>query len=204
MKDLNGDGVTNNQDYATIGNPNPLHYGGFTNNFTYKGFDLSVFMQWVYGNQILNGNKALFDGGTTADARNQDQNMFAEYADYWTPNNDGAQYPRPLAQATNVRTISSRLIGYDDVQTTGPRTRPEIIAECQRFRACLRKDNFLNPINSRIVCKSLGDGNELSSNLTDLAKNLVKSILLKFFIIITQLLFLGQSDYQTRSTCTRR
>jgi hypothetical protein len=76
------------------------------------------------------------------------------------------------------------LIGYDDVQTTGPRTRPEIIAECQRFRACLRKDNFLNPINSRIVCKSLGDGNELSSklmNLTDLAKKSRQEYIIEVF-----------------------
>ncbi|MBW4889739.1 TonB-dependent receptor [Mucilaginibacter sp. HMF5004] len=110
VKDLNNDGVTNDQDYATIGNPMPIHYGGFSNNFTYKGFDLNVFMQWSYGNQILNGNKALFDGGTTGDTRNMNQNFFAEYADYWTPANDGAQYQRPLANATNVRTISSRLV----------------------------------------------------------------------------------------------
>ncbi len=110
MKDLNGDGVTNDQDYATIGNPLPIHFGGFTNNFTYKNFDLNVFMQWSYGNQVLNGNKALFDGGTTGDTRNMNQNFFAEYADYWTPANDGAQYQRPLANAANVRTISSRLV----------------------------------------------------------------------------------------------
>ena len=63
-------------------------------------------------------------------------------------------------------------------------TRPEIIAECQRFRACLRKDNFLNPINSRIVCKSLGDGNELSSklmNLTDLAKKSRQEYIIEVF-----------------------
>ena len=48
----------------------------------------------------------------------------------------------------------------------------------------LRKDNFLNPINSRIVCKSLGDGNELSSklmNLTDLAKKSRQEYIIEVF-----------------------
>jgi len=75
-------------------------------------------------------------------------------------------------------------IGYNDVQTTGPRTRPEIIAECQRFRTRLRKDNFLNLTNPRIICKSLGDENELSSqliNLTDLAKKSRQEYIIEVF-----------------------
>ncbi len=40
-----------------IGNPNPDFVGGFTNDFMYQGFDLSVFFQFVYGNQVYN------DGG---------------------------------------------------------------------------------------------------------------------------------------------
>lgn len=42
-KDLNGDGVINASDATTIGNPNPDFTGGFSNNFTYKNFDLNVF-----------------------------------------------------------------------------------------------------------------------------------------------------------------
>ena len=75
-------------------------------------------------------------------------------------------------------------IGYNDVQTTGPRNRPEIIAECQRFRARLRKDKFLNPTKPRIICKSLGDENELSSqliNLTDLAKKSRQEYIIEVF-----------------------
>jgi TonB-linked SusC/RagA family outer membrane protein len=53
-KDLNGDGIINDADRTIIGNANPKHIGGLTNNFSYKGFDLSVFMQWSYGNDIFN------------------------------------------------------------------------------------------------------------------------------------------------------
>lgn len=53
-KDLNGDGVVDDQrDRTIISNSNPVHYGGFNNTFKYKNFDLGVFFQWSYGNDIL-------------------------------------------------------------------------------------------------------------------------------------------------------
>ncbi|WP_460962417.1 SusC/RagA family TonB-linked outer membrane protein [Spirosoma litoris] len=52
--DTNGDGIINDADRTVIGNANPKHTGGITNNFSYKGFDLSVFLQWSYGNDIFN------------------------------------------------------------------------------------------------------------------------------------------------------
>lgn len=51
------DEVTSNYSEAQdqrVGNPNPKFTGGFTNNFSYKGFDLSVLMQFVSGNDIYN------------------------------------------------------------------------------------------------------------------------------------------------------
>jgi TonB-linked SusC/RagA family outer membrane protein len=58
MKDLNGDGsIDTDNDREIIGNTNPKHTGGFGINGTYKGFDLSVFFNWVYGNDVYNANK---------------------------------------------------------------------------------------------------------------------------------------------------
>lgn len=37
---------------VVVGDPNPDYIGGFTNNFSYKGFDLSVFFNGVFGNDI--------------------------------------------------------------------------------------------------------------------------------------------------------
>lgn len=42
-----------------IGNALPKHTGGFTNNFSYKGIGLSVFLQWSYGNDIYNNTEAI-------------------------------------------------------------------------------------------------------------------------------------------------
>ena len=52
--DVNGDNVINNSDRVIIGNANPDFTGGFTNNFSYKGFDLNIFMNFSYGNDLTN------------------------------------------------------------------------------------------------------------------------------------------------------
>ena len=41
-----------------IGNAQPDFYGGFTNKFSYKGFDLSIFFHFMYGNKVLNFTNA--------------------------------------------------------------------------------------------------------------------------------------------------
>ena len=41
-KDINGDGIIDVNDMTNIGNPWPKLTGGFTNTFSYKGFDLSI------------------------------------------------------------------------------------------------------------------------------------------------------------------
>lgn len=52
--DLNHDGVINIEDQTFIGNPTPDLSYGFTADLRYKGFDLSVFLQGVMGNEIYN------------------------------------------------------------------------------------------------------------------------------------------------------
>lgn len=83
-KDLNGDLVVNASDYTEIGHGLPKHIGGFTNNFTYKGFDLNVFFQWSYGNDILNANRIMFDGNSV---NNPNLNQFASYVNRWSAEN---------------------------------------------------------------------------------------------------------------------
>jgi TonB-linked SusC/RagA family outer membrane protein len=59
-RDANGNPMVNAEDKTVIGNANPKHFGGINNTFTYKGFDLSVFINWSYGNDIYNANKIRF------------------------------------------------------------------------------------------------------------------------------------------------
>jgi len=53
-KDINGDKKIDVNDKTYIGNPWPKLFGGFTNTFSYKGFDLSVLITGTYGNDIYN------------------------------------------------------------------------------------------------------------------------------------------------------
>ncbi len=49
-----GDGVINESDRTYIGNPEPAFSYGIGNTFSYKGFDLNIFLTGVYGNEIVN------------------------------------------------------------------------------------------------------------------------------------------------------
>ncbi len=79
-KDLNGDGViTADGDRTVIGNANPKFTGGWNNQFAYKNFDLSVFVNFVVGNDIYNANKIEWTDGAFANL-----NMLNIMKDRWT------------------------------------------------------------------------------------------------------------------------
>ena len=48
------DGIINQDDMVYLGNPAPKFEYGFNNYFSYKGFDLNIFINGVYGNKIYN------------------------------------------------------------------------------------------------------------------------------------------------------
>ncbi|MCX6213082.1 TonB-dependent receptor [Spirosoma sp.] len=93
--DLNGDGVINASDRTYIGNAQPKFIGGLTNTFAYKGFELTVFMQYSYGNDIFNYNKIELELPAGI------QNLRKDVVDRWSLTNPNGQYPR----ATTNRTI---------------------------------------------------------------------------------------------------
>lgn len=105
-KDVNGDGVIDAKDKTLIGSPHPKFTYGFTNNFKYKNFDLSIFFQGTYGNKIMNLTERA--GTTNASLY---ENQLVEAANYWTPTNTNTNIPRPIANtANNNLLISSRYI----------------------------------------------------------------------------------------------
>ncbi|MGM9752984.1 MAG: SusC/RagA family TonB-linked outer membrane protein [Candidatus Cryptobacteroides sp.] len=56
FKDLNGDGTIDENDRTVLGSPLPLFTFGWTNTFSYKNIDLSIFINGSYGNKVLNYN----------------------------------------------------------------------------------------------------------------------------------------------------
>lgn len=94
FKDLNSDGKIDDNDKIVISNSNPKHYGGFSNNFTYKNLDLSVLFNWSYGNEVLNLGRSRLEGG---------QSPFGNLTEtYWTNRwlveNPSNEYPRLSGQ----------------------------------------------------------------------------------------------------------
>lgn len=88
-KDINGDGAfTTAADRTIIGNAQPDFIFGFINTFSWKGFDLSVFLQGTYGNKIINGNRQTLEMFTGQ------QNASVIALERWTPQNPSATIPR--------------------------------------------------------------------------------------------------------------
>ncbi len=104
-RDINNDGLISLNDYTIIGNPNPDFIGGLNNNFEYKGFDLNIFLQFSYGNDVLNANKIPFEYGTNV---SNNTNQYASYVDRWTPENPTSTIPRVNGYGANF--YSSRIV----------------------------------------------------------------------------------------------
>jgi TonB-linked SusC/RagA family outer membrane protein len=81
------DGVIDNADRQVIGNALPDFIGGMNNNFSYKNFSLSVFLQWSVGNDILNFDKTQLTLPTGG------QNVYTEMVNRWTPQNPSNEFP---------------------------------------------------------------------------------------------------------------
>ncbi len=66
-RDLNGDGVINDDDRDFIGNPTPDVIAGLNLNANYKNWDFSAFFSGQFGNDVYNYDKIFTDFGTFPD-----------------------------------------------------------------------------------------------------------------------------------------
>ncbi len=105
-RDINMDGVVNTNDVTVIGNPYPKHVGGLTNAFRYKSFDVSIFFQWSYGNDVLNLNRLIFDGNQL---NSTNLNQFASNENRWSLTNQNTNIYR-VRGGGPIGTYSSRVI----------------------------------------------------------------------------------------------
>jgi hypothetical protein len=90
---VNDDGELDEDDIYVLGNANPDFSFGISNTVQYKRFSVSIFIQGVYGNEIVNFNKfslESFDGN---------QNNSTAALDRWTSENPSNTYPRASVAA---------------------------------------------------------------------------------------------------------
>ena len=95
-KDIDGDGVITTSDRTVIGNGIPKWYGGITNTFKYREFDLSFMLQFNYGNDIYNATR-LF----ATQSQDERSNQLAEVADRWTPTHASNKVPSAKGYVKN-------------------------------------------------------------------------------------------------------
>ena len=99
----NADGTPSLSERTIIGDPNPKFTYGLTNNFSYQGFTLNLFLQGSYGNDIYNISRMETEG--MYDAKNQSVAVL----DRWERPGMVTYMPRAVATKENLLT-STRFV----------------------------------------------------------------------------------------------
>lgn len=103
IRDLDGNKVINGDDRDIIGQAAPKFIYSVNNTFSYKSFDLSVFIQGVQGNKILNLTRYAHNGGTTT-------NQYAEMTGAWTGPGTTNTLPRAFSTTEKGTGVVSRYL----------------------------------------------------------------------------------------------
>ncbi len=114
-KDLNGDGVIDDNDRTTLGSPLPFLTGGLTTNIMWNGFNVQAFFQYSYGNKVLNYNRLKFEESGRYWNRG---NMYETFTNRWTPENTNTDIPRILEST-----------GGGDVSVATPRVTDKFVED---------------------------------------------------------------------------
>ncbi|MPS65504.1 TonB-dependent receptor [Chryseobacterium sp.] len=107
-KDFNGDGVINEDDRHIIGGPTPDYYWGFTNTFSYKNFDLSVFFQGQKGGYSY----ALLGRAIDRTGMGTTTNVMGNWANRWRSDADPGDGKTPRLDGTTGSLLDTRWL-YD-------------------------------------------------------------------------------------------
>jgi TonB-linked SusC/RagA family outer membrane protein len=121
FRDVNGDTVITEADRTYIGNPNPKFTFGFNTGLTYKNFDLSVYLNGVYGNKLYNWTRREFEDPMSNRGVLKSVKDFARIGVYdpeLTIDPGDGQTKEPAQIISNVYVINegteiSRLTNYD-------------------------------------------------------------------------------------------
>lgn len=91
FEDRDKSGTVNAEDRYLVGDTWPKYFGGLTNSFTWRNFDLDVFFTYSYGNYVYNLNRVFGETGGTLDANRV---FFKSQLDRWTTPGQITNIPR--------------------------------------------------------------------------------------------------------------
>lgn len=149
-----GDGVIDENDRTNLGSPLPLFTFGWTNSFSYKNFDLNIFLNGSYGNKVMNYNSIVLT------------HMNSPWTNQLNSVNDRAQ----LVPADPGKVYEDGSMWYDDVtnvRVANPGTKTP--------RATINDPND----NDRISSRYIEDGSYLRIKNITLGYTFPKKLLSK-------------------------
>ena len=101
FKDLNNDGVINEDDRTVLGTPTPSWTFSMNNRFEFYGVDVEIYLQGAAGNKIYNGNRATLEAMSVA------QNQMTTVLDRWRPEQPSETMPRAVFSDPNKNNRTS-------------------------------------------------------------------------------------------------
>lgn len=109
FKDLNGDGVINEDDRTILGSPTPSWTFSMNNRFEFYGVDIELYLQGAAGNMIYNGNRSTLEAMSVA------QNQLTSTLDRWRPDYHSTTMPRAVFSDPNKNNrVSDRFLEKGD------------------------------------------------------------------------------------------
>ena len=157
FKDVNKDGIIDENDKTNIGSPLPKFTFGWTNTFNYKGFDLSIFINGSVGNKVMNYTSINLTSMTST-WNNQIQEKIADRAQ--------------LAAIDANKIYEDGSMWYNDitnVYVTNPNTQTPRVA-------------IGNTYNQNISSRYIEDGSYLRLKNLSLGYTFPKSIIKKLYL----------------------
>lgn len=144
FRDLNNDGVINDEDRTVLGNPNPTWLFSMNNRFTYKGFELQVYLQGVAGNKIYNYTRIGLENMSAA------YNQLATTADRWHGEGTSDSMPRAVwADPNQNARVSDRWV------ENGSYLRVKNISLSYDFPAAWMRALRLNSLKLTFSCENV-------------------------------------------------
>ena len=138
------DNLITENDKTVIGNASPNFYGGINNTFAYKNFDLSIFLTYSYGGEVLNATKLT---NTKTALTNKNVLAIASETNRWvTINNDGniITDPEELATVNAGKTVAC----FDDNGSNNTYHKHIVCSKEGHYILSIIVDCFYTVINS--------------------------------------------------------
>jgi len=146
-QDLNSDGIIDLDDRQIVGSGLPTFFGGFNNQFSYKGFDLQVMFYYSGGNQIFNQSRYAYENyGAFA------PNTTIPYGNY---NTRSLNYWREIGDITDVPRPSHARLGEEGAQSTRFSTQYMEDGDFLRLRTVKLSYSFGSEILEKLRLRSL-------------------------------------------------